>query len=123
MIKQPARERKCLLPFNSIAVVYRQIEARDAVSGTAPCPLPICSRRATQGPYLGDSSMMDVEFFPERHLIVRGSCIGLEFGRAYRRFGACVTVVEMVDRLIAREIQTRWTLSGRSLKPNGSNAP
>jgi pyruvate/2-oxoglutarate dehydrogenase complex dihydrolipoamide dehydrogenase (E3) component len=35
--------------------------------------------------------------------VVGGSYIGLEFAQAYRRFGSRVTVVEMADRLIARE--------------------
>lgn len=54
-------------------------------------------------PYLTNSSMMEVDFLPEHLLIVGGSYIGLEFAQAYRRFGARVTVVEMGDRLIARE--------------------
>ena len=53
--------------------------------------------------YLTNSSMMDVDFLPEHLLIVGGSYIGLEFAQIYRRFGAEVTVVEMQDRLIARE--------------------
>lgn len=53
--------------------------------------------------YLTNSSMMDVDFLPEHLLVVGGSYIGLEFAQAYRRFGARVTVVEMADRLIARE--------------------
>ena len=54
-------------------------------------------------PYFTNSSMMEVDFLPEHLLIVGGSYIGLEFAQAYRRFGARVTVVEMADRLIARE--------------------
>ena len=53
--------------------------------------------------YLTNSSMMEVDFLPEHLLIVGGSYIGLEFAQMYRRFGAEVTVVEMQDRLIARE--------------------
>jgi pyruvate/2-oxoglutarate dehydrogenase complex dihydrolipoamide dehydrogenase (E3) component len=53
--------------------------------------------------YLTNSSMMEFDFLPEHLLIVGGSYIGLEFAQMYRRFGAKVTVVEMNDRLIARE--------------------
>lgn len=53
--------------------------------------------------YLTNSGMMDVDFLPEHLLIVGGSYIGLEFAQMYRRFGAKVTIVEMRDRLIARE--------------------
>jgi pyruvate/2-oxoglutarate dehydrogenase complex dihydrolipoamide dehydrogenase (E3) component len=54
-------------------------------------------------PYFTNSSLLDADFLPEHLLIVGGSYIGLEFAQAYRRFGARVTVVEMADRLIARE--------------------
>ena len=53
--------------------------------------------------YLTNSSMMDVDYLPEHLLIVGGSYIGLEFAQMYRRFGAEVTVIEMQDRLVARE--------------------
>jgi pyruvate/2-oxoglutarate dehydrogenase complex dihydrolipoamide dehydrogenase (E3) component len=54
-------------------------------------------------PYLTNSSMMDVDFLPEHLVIVGGSYIGLELAQMYRRFGSRVTVVEMGDRLIARD--------------------
>ena len=54
-------------------------------------------------PYLTSTSMMDVDFLPERLIVVGGSYIGLEFAQMYRRFGSDVIVVEHADRLIARE--------------------
>ncbi len=54
-------------------------------------------------PYFTNSSMLEVDFVPEHLLIVGGSYIGLEFAQIYRRFGSRVTVIEMADRLIARE--------------------
>lgn len=56
-----------------------------------------------QVPYLTNSTMLDLEALPEHLIVIGGSYIGLEFAQAYRRFGARVTVVEMSDRLIARE--------------------
>jgi pyruvate/2-oxoglutarate dehydrogenase complex dihydrolipoamide dehydrogenase (E3) component len=53
--------------------------------------------------YLTNSSMMEVDFLPEHLIIIGGSYIGLEFGQMYRRFGSKVTIVEMGERLIARE--------------------
>jgi pyruvate/2-oxoglutarate dehydrogenase complex dihydrolipoamide dehydrogenase (E3) component len=52
---------------------------------------------------LNNSSMMAVDFLPERLVIVGGSYVGLEFAQMYRRFGSKVTVVEMGPRLIRRE--------------------
>ncbi len=54
-------------------------------------------------PFLTNSSMMEVDFLPEHLIIIGGSYIGLEFAQMYRRFGSNVTVVEMQDRLIARD--------------------
>jgi pyruvate/2-oxoglutarate dehydrogenase complex dihydrolipoamide dehydrogenase (E3) component len=53
--------------------------------------------------YLTNSSMMELDFLPEHLIVVGGSYIGLEFGQMYRRFGSKVTIVEMGERLIARE--------------------
>ena len=53
--------------------------------------------------YLTNSSMMEVDFLPEHLVIIGGSYIGLEFAQMYRRFGSRVTVIEMGDRLIARD--------------------
>jgi pyruvate/2-oxoglutarate dehydrogenase complex dihydrolipoamide dehydrogenase (E3) component len=53
--------------------------------------------------YLTNSTAMEVDFLPEHLIIVGGSYIGLEFAQMYRRFGSRVTVVEMGDRLIARD--------------------
>jgi len=56
-----------------------------------------------QVPYWTNSSMMGVDFLPPHLVIVGGSYVGLEFAQMYRRFGSKVTVVEMSNRLIARE--------------------
>jgi pyruvate/2-oxoglutarate dehydrogenase complex dihydrolipoamide dehydrogenase (E3) component len=54
-------------------------------------------------PYLTNTSMMALDRKPEHLIVAGGSYIGLEFAQMYRRFGAQVTVVEIADRLIARE--------------------
>ena len=53
--------------------------------------------------YLTNSSALDLDVLPEHLVIVGGSYIGLEFGQAFRRFGSRVSIVEMGERLIARE--------------------
>jgi pyruvate/2-oxoglutarate dehydrogenase complex dihydrolipoamide dehydrogenase (E3) component len=53
--------------------------------------------------YLTNSSIMDLDYLPEHLIIIGGSYIGLEFGQAYRRFGAQVTVVEKMPQIIGRE--------------------
>lgn len=53
--------------------------------------------------YLTNSSIMDLEVVPEHLIVIGGSYIGLEFAQTYRRFGAEVTVIEKLPRLIAKE--------------------
>ncbi len=54
-------------------------------------------------PYLTNTTMMGLDELPDHLVVIGGSYIGLEFAQMYRRFGARVTVIEMQDRLIARE--------------------
>jgi pyruvate/2-oxoglutarate dehydrogenase complex dihydrolipoamide dehydrogenase (E3) component len=54
-------------------------------------------------PYLTNSSMLQLDFVPERLVVVGGSYVGLEFAQMFRRFGAQVTVIEQGARLVSRE--------------------
>jgi len=53
--------------------------------------------------FLTSTGMMSVDFLPEHLIVVGGSYVGLEFAQMYRRFGSRVTVVEMGQRIVARE--------------------
>ena len=55
---------------------------------------------------LTNSSLLDLATLPDHLVVVGGSYIGLEFGQAYRRFGANVTIIERGSRLIGREDET-----------------
>jgi pyruvate/2-oxoglutarate dehydrogenase complex dihydrolipoamide dehydrogenase (E3) component len=54
-------------------------------------------------PILTNTEIVALDVLPRHLVVVGGSYIGLEFAQMYRRFGAEVTVVERMDRLIARE--------------------
>lgn len=54
-------------------------------------------------PYLTNTGIVGLDILPRHLIVVGGSYIGLEFAQMYRRFGAEVTIVERMDRLIARE--------------------
>ena len=53
--------------------------------------------------YLTNSTVLELDALPTHLIIVGGSYIGLEFAQIYRRFGARVTLVEMLPTLIPRE--------------------
>jgi pyruvate/2-oxoglutarate dehydrogenase complex dihydrolipoamide dehydrogenase (E3) component len=52
---------------------------------------------------LNNTSILKLDTLPRHLVVVGGSYIGLEFAQMYRRFGAEVTVVERMSRLIPRE--------------------
>ena len=54
-------------------------------------------------PVLTNTDMVALDTLPRHLIIIGGSYIGLEFAQMYRRFGAEVTIIERMDRLIARE--------------------
>lgn len=54
-------------------------------------------------PILTNTDIVALDRLPRHLVVIGGSYIGLEFAQMYRRFGAAVTVVERMDRLIARE--------------------
>jgi pyruvate/2-oxoglutarate dehydrogenase complex dihydrolipoamide dehydrogenase (E3) component len=86
-----------------IIVGKQEIEADKIFLDVGGRPLVPKMPGIDKTPYLTNESMMDVDFVPRHLLIVGGSYIGLEFAQMYRRFGAKVTVVEMAERIIARE--------------------
>jgi pyruvate/2-oxoglutarate dehydrogenase complex dihydrolipoamide dehydrogenase (E3) component len=70
------------------------------VGGRALVPdLPGIDRVST----LTNTSILELDTLPRHLVVVGGSYVGLEFAQMYRRFGAEVTVVEKMPRLIARE--------------------
>jgi pyruvate/2-oxoglutarate dehydrogenase complex dihydrolipoamide dehydrogenase (E3) component len=54
-------------------------------------------------PFLTNTSMLALDVLPDHLIVVGGSYVGLEFAQMYRRFGAQVTIVEKMSRLIPRE--------------------
>jgi pyruvate/2-oxoglutarate dehydrogenase complex dihydrolipoamide dehydrogenase (E3) component len=53
--------------------------------------------------HLTNSSILELDTVPEHLVVVGGSYVGLEFAQMYRRFGAKVTVIERMNRVIPRE--------------------
>lgn len=87
----------------TIAVGTRQLTAPLIVINTGGRPIRPDWPGIAGIPVLTNVEMMDMARLPEHLVIAGGSYIGLEFAQMYRRFGARVTVLEMSDRIIARE--------------------
>jgi pyruvate/2-oxoglutarate dehydrogenase complex dihydrolipoamide dehydrogenase (E3) component len=54
-------------------------------------------------PHLTNTTILALDYVPKHLVVVGGSYVGLEFAQMFRRFGAEVTVVEKMPKLIARE--------------------
>jgi len=86
-----------------VVVGREELEAEKIFLNVGGRPLVPKMPGLDKTPFLTNESIMDVDFVPKHLVIVGGSYIGLEFAQMYRRFGARVTIVEMAERLIARE--------------------
>lgn len=53
--------------------------------------------------YLTNHGMLELEDVPEHLIVLGGGYIGLEFGQAFRRFGADVTIIEKSSQLVVKE--------------------
>jgi pyruvate/2-oxoglutarate dehydrogenase complex dihydrolipoamide dehydrogenase (E3) component len=88
----------------------REVEAGGSVYGAPRIFINVGGRAALPDwpgiervPVLTNTSMMALDTLPGHLIVAGGSYIGLEFAQMFRRFGSKVTVLEMADRLIARE--------------------
>ena len=90
-----------LVSRNEVEVNGRTLSARDVViatgSRTSVPPIPGLTN------YLDHASFLEQDEFPSQLLILGGGYIGIEFAQLFARFGARVTVVEMMDEIIGKE--------------------
>ena len=92
-----------LVSRNEVEVNGRRLSARDIVIATGSRTLvPPVEGLAEHG-YLDHVSFLQQDEFPESVLILGGGSIGIEFAQLFARFGARVTVIEMLDDIINRE--------------------
>ena len=69
--------------------------------GTAPAVPPIQGLAGT--PYWTNREIVQAEQVPESMIVLGGGAIGAELAQAFARFGAAVTVVEALPRLVSFE--------------------
>jgi pyruvate/2-oxoglutarate dehydrogenase complex dihydrolipoamide dehydrogenase (E3) component len=82
----------------------RVFQARKGIvinTGTEPAVPPLAGLAGT--PYWTNREIVQAEEVPESLIVLGGGAIGAEFAQAFARFGATVTVVEALPRLVAFE--------------------
>ena len=70
-------------------------------SGTDPAVPPIPGLAGT--PFWTNREAVETEHVPESLIVLGGGAVGVEFAQVFARFGAQVTVVEAMDRLLTAE--------------------
>lgn len=88
---------------SEVRAAGRTLRAKDIViatgSRTAVPPIPGLG----EAEFVDHATFLRRDHFPSSVVILGGGYIGLEFAQILRRFGAAVTIVEMLDSVIARE--------------------
>jgi mercuric reductase len=70
-------------------------------TGASPAVPPIPGLKDT--PFWTSTEALVAPVIPEHLIVLGGSVVGLELGQAFRRLGAKVTIVELLDRLLPVE--------------------
>ena len=86
-------------------------------TGTTPAVPPVPGLAST--PYWTNREIIETEQVPESLIVLGGGAIGSELALAFSRFGARVTVVEALDRLLPPEEPEAGELLAQSVRPGG----
>ncbi len=81
----------------------RTLRAARMVLATGAAPLVPDLPGLHDGPYLTNETVWDLRQRPASMTVLGGGAIGCELAQTFARFGIRVTVVEALDRLLARE--------------------
>ncbi|MEV1290388.1 NAD(P)/FAD-dependent oxidoreductase [Micromonospora sp. NPDC049679] len=103
-----------------VRVGQQDFQARRGIvlaTGTSAAIPPIDGLAGT--PYWTNREAIEAEAVPESLVVLGGGAIGLELAQVYARFGARVTVVEAVDRLLSAEEPESSRAVERALRADG----
>jgi pyruvate/2-oxoglutarate dehydrogenase complex dihydrolipoamide dehydrogenase (E3) component len=92
-----------LVSRNVVEVNGRQLRAKDIVIATGARTAVPPVDGLQEGGYLDHASFLAQDELPASVLILGGGYIGIEFAQIFARFGARVTVVEMLDEIVNKE--------------------
>ncbi|MGZ8711259.1 MAG: dihydrolipoyl dehydrogenase family protein [Thermoanaerobaculia bacterium] len=92
-----------LVARNDVEVGRRRLVAKDIVIATGSRTAIPPVDGLTEHGFLDHATFLAQDAFPASVLILGGGYIGIEFAQIFARFGARVTVVEMLDEIINKE--------------------
>ena len=77
------------------------VEFEHAIVATGSRPIELPGFAFGEGPVLDSAGALSLEAVPDRLVVVGGGYIGMELSTVYARLGSDVTVVEMLDDILA----------------------
>jgi dihydrolipoamide dehydrogenase len=81
----------------------REIESRSILIATGTEPVPFPGLPFDGDAVLSSSQILELKKIPKELLILGGGIVGVEFASIFQPLGVKVTIVEMLERLIAAE--------------------
>ncbi|MEP6925452.1 MAG: mercuric reductase [Pyrinomonadaceae bacterium] len=81
----------------------RQMRAKRFCLSTGSSPTIPPVEGLQEAGFLTNENVFELQALPRRLIILGGGAIGAELGQSFARFGSKVTMVEMGDRLLAKE--------------------
>jgi dihydrolipoamide dehydrogenase len=80
-----------------------EIEAKHVIIATGSQPVPFPGAPFDGEKILSSTQILDIKALPKSLLVLGGGVVGVEFASIFQPLGVKVTIVEMLDRLIAAE--------------------
>jgi pyruvate/2-oxoglutarate dehydrogenase complex dihydrolipoamide dehydrogenase (E3) component len=108
-----------LLDGHTVAVNGQRLSTRFVLiaTGSRPSVPPIAG--LDQAGYVTSETLFEQDRMPSSLLIIGGGPIAIEMAQAHRRLGAEVTVIELADRILAREERSLVERLQRTLASEG----
>lgn len=97
-------EAKILSPFE-VQVNGRVLKTKNIVVATGARPFVPPIEGIENINYLTSDNVWNLKLSPERLVVLGGGPIGCELAQSFSRLGAKVTIIEMADRIMAKEDQ------------------
>jgi dihydrolipoamide dehydrogenase len=97
----------------------QEVEAGAVVVATGSESTPLSGIEIDETRILSSTGALSLDWVPERLAVIGGGYIGLELGSVWRRLGAEVTVVELLDRIVPSMDRELGTALQRALTRTG----
>ncbi|MCF7917010.1 MAG: FAD-dependent oxidoreductase [Candidatus Omnitrophica bacterium] len=104
---------------DTIEVKEKKLRAKKYIICTGTHPLVPPIEGLSDIDYLTNETIFDLEKLPESLVVLGGGPIGIELSQSLQRLGVKVTIVEMLDRIIAKEDQEIADVLERKIKSEG----